>query len=254
MKKILIIEDDGVLGDVLMQKLQTFGFNAELVKDGAQGYARMKEWMPDLVLLDIFLPTLNGIEILNQKRTDAGLAAIPVIVLSNSLHPTEGTEIEKLGASAFMLKSNITTEVVMEIIQKTLSNASLDPKALEGKKVLLVEDDNFLGSILLSRLVSRNANVTLAKTGEEALEYLKKQVPHIVLLDILLPGINGFEVLESIRKTPETKNLPVIVISNFNQPKDQEKATELGAGLLVKALVNPDVIVDHVAKKLEEKE
>jgi CheY-like chemotaxis protein len=250
MKKILIIEDDAVLGDVLLQKLQMSGYDAELIRDGARGYERMKEWMPDLVLLDIFLPAMNGLEVLNKKKNDSAIMHIPVIVLSNSLQPSKGPEIEKLGAVNFMVKSDITTEQVMDTIKSALKDTPSTQHKIAGKKVLLVEDDNFLGSILLSRLTSLQAVVTYAKSGEKALEELKKQTPDVILLDILLPGINGFEVLESVRKNPATKDLTVIVISNFNQVKDQERAQAMGASFLVKALVNPDLIVEHVEKTL----
>lgn len=250
MKKILLIEDDEVLADILAKKLIAAGYEAELIKDGAQGYERILSWKPDLILLDVFLPTLNGIEILNKKREDKSISDIPVLVLSNSLHPTRGTELEKIGATAFMVKSDIQPEKVISIIKKTLGEDIASTNSLSGKRILLVEDDSFLGSILLSRLLDKEGVVTLTKTGEEALEYLKRQAPDVVLLDILLPGMNGFEVLESIRSNPATKDLPVIVISNFNQPKDQERAQQLGAGLLVKALVDPDIIADTIEKML----
>jgi len=132
-----------------------------------------------------------------------------------------------------------------------------NPVPLKGiiseKKVLLVEDDAFLGSILEARMKSKGASVIFAKTGESALEELNKGMPDIILLDILLPGINGFEVLQWIRGTDEGRGVPVIVLSNFSQMSDRQKAIELGAEYLVKALVTPDSVVDHLEKLLTAK-
>ncbi len=262
MKKILIIEDEAVLGDVLLQKLQVSGYQAELIREGEKGFAKISEWMPDLILLDIFLPHLNGIEILKKKAADIKISGIPTIVLTNSYHPINGTEIEKFGVIDFLVKSNTTPEKIIERIKKVFENtpvttikASVDSteNVLSGKNILLVEDDGFLGSIMHSRLTNIKALVTVAKSGEEALEELKKQKFDAALLDILLPGITGFDVLQSIRDNPETKDMPATVISNFNQVKDKEKAESMGAAFLVKALVNPDDIVEHVGKMLSGK-
>lgn len=256
MKKVLIVEDDAVLGDVLLQKLQGAGFESKLCQDGAEGWRQIGEWSPDLVVLDLFLPLLNGFDILEQKTKDPRITGIPVVVLTNSLHPASETQIERLGAVDFMVKSDVTTEAILERIKKTLNASSTSATAssqnsLSGKKILLVEDDSFLASILMSRLGHKKVLASYAKSGEEALLELKRQIPDAVLLDILLPGINGFEVLQSIRNNPETKSLPVIVISNFSQAQDIEKVKALGAGYLVKALADPDQILGEVEKLLK---
>lgn len=132
----------------------------------------------------------------------------------------------------------------MNEIQTNSNNADI----LAGKKILLVEDDTFLASILRSRLTSRNVQLTVAKNGEEAIATLAGSSFDGVLLDVLLPGMSGFEVLQIIRNTPEIKDVPVTVISNYNQVKDREKAESMNAAFLVKALVNPDDILAQVEK------
>ncbi|MEI8062130.1 MAG: response regulator [bacterium] len=262
MKKILIIEDDELLGDLLLQKLKSSGYECVLMREGSKGYAKISEWMPDMIVLDLFLPILNGFDILAQKRMDAKIATIPVIVLTNSLRPTSATAIEKLGASDFLVKSDVTQEEIVERIRKIFEKtsetdmggaASKGHDVLVGKKILVVEDDKFLGSILVSRLMSRKVKVVYATSGEAALEELKKDTPEAVLLDIMLPGIDGFEVLKQIRENPATKALPVMILSNISQVKDKEKAESMGAGFLVKALVNPDDIVAQTEEILRSK-
>ena len=259
MKKILIIEDEAVLGDILLQKISASGFTAELIREGVSGFDRIVEWMPDLVLMDIVLPHISGLEILKQKAGDFRIAGIPTIILTNSFHPVTGTEIEKLGVIDFLIKSDVNPEQIVDRIKKVFENRPIDEAVntpttsediLSGKNILLVEDDDFLGSIMLSRLSARKAHTVVAKNGEEAVVELLHQKFDAALLDILLPGMSGFDVLESIRSKDETKDLPVTVISNFNQQKDKEKAISMGAGFFVKALVNPDDIVEQVEKML----
>lgn len=267
MKKILIIEDDVALGDVLMQKLETAGYQIELVRDGAKGYKKICELVPDLILLDIFLPIVNGIEVLHEKKNNPAIADIPVLALSNSMDPVNVTDIKKMGVVDFMVKSDITTQNIIEKIHSILgesttssepnsSSASVDKvkthnfDTLAGKRILLVEDDTFLGSILSNRLRESKVEVTYTTSGEDALIEFKKSRPDIVLLDVLLPGINGFEVLAVIRKDPETMFMPVVILSNFSQAEDQNKAISLGADFLVKALVNPDNILEKIVEML----
>ena len=88
-KKVLIIEDDVFLGDVLKQKLLSEGYEVSLARDGAEGYKAIKEFKPDLILLDIMMPKKNGIEVLEAMSQDSGLKDIPVIIISNSGQPVE---------------------------------------------------------------------------------------------------------------------------------------------------------------------
>lgn len=122
---------------------------------------------------------------------------------------------------------------------------------LENKKIFIVEDDVFLGRLLLKKIGSVDLDVQLFPTGEDAVEALKTQVPAILLLDLLLPRMSGFEVLKWIREQETTKNLKVIVISNTDQATDRDRVKMLGAELVSKAMVTPDTILDYVAQMIE---
>ena len=118
---------------------------------------------------------------------------------------------------------------------------------LSGKKILWVEDDSFLRDIIASKLAPQKCILMSASGGEQALELLKKGMPDILILDILLPGMSGFELLAKVREMPNGKDLPVIFLSNYNQQSDIAKATELGAKkFLVKATADLDEIVDQI--------
>jgi DNA-binding response OmpR family regulator len=120
------------------------------------------------------------------------------------------------------------------------------------KKILLVEDDKFLRELMSKKLLSLDFEVSTASDGEEGLEKIKAEKPEVVLLDLILPGINGFEVLEKAKKDPETANIPVIILSNLGQSEDIERGLKLGAkDFLVKAHFTPQEIVNKLKSILE---
>jgi CheY-like chemotaxis protein len=120
----------------------------------------------------------------------------------------------------------------------------------DGKRILLVEDDNFLSELLSKKLMENAAKVTRAANGEEAIDIVKANPKFdLVLLDLMLPKIGGFEVLEAINADAKTKGTPVIILSNLGQKNDVEKGVSLGAKkFLVKAILYLDEIVDAASE------
>ncbi len=117
----------------------------------------------------------------------------------------------------------------------------------ENKKILIVEDDEFLRSLTVKRLESDGYAVSVAVDGESAVAAVSDEKPDLILLDLLLPGLNGFQVLEKIKGVDELKNIPVIVFSNLGQKEDIEKAKELGADdFLIKANFTLDDVIEKV--------
>ena len=119
-------------------------------------------------------------------------------------------------------------------------------------KVLLVEDDQFLSSLLKNRFQKEGFEVFLARDGEEALAFLKKDIPHLILLDIILPKKSGFEVMEEMRSNPQLQEAPIIILSNLGQAEDITKGQQLGAiEYFVKAKTSIDELVEKVKEFLK---
>lgn len=115
------------------------------------------------------------------------------------------------------------------------------------KKILLVEDDNFIIDIYITKLKEVGFSVQSAVNGEDALAKIKQGRPDLVLLDIVLPQVTGFEFLQEIKSMPELKNVPVIVLSNLGQKKEVEKGLSLGAAkYLIKAHYTPTEVVEEI--------
>jgi len=120
------------------------------------------------------------------------------------------------------------------------------------QNILLVEDDPFLIDIYSHKFKKEGLGVEVIQDGEKVLESLNKKMPDILLLDIVLPGIEGWEVLRKIREESKFKNLKIIILSNLGQKEEVEKGLKLGADkYLIKAHYTPSEVVDEVKKVLE---
>lgn len=259
-KRILIIEDDVFLGDVLMRKLNNEGYETYLARDGKEGMGKLRQLKPDLLLLDIVLPSMNGYEILEEKVKDKDVEPIPVIIISNSGQPVEINRVLALGVKDYLIKAQFSPEEVLVKVHAQLEGESVSHvakgtvsahTALSGKKIMWVEDDKFLSDLISRKLSSVDCVMLHSTNGEDALALLEKETPDIILLDILLPGMNGFEVLEKLKANQKTRNVPVILLSNLGQQGDIEKAEKLGAKkFLIKATVTLDEILAEIKKAL----
>jgi DNA-binding response OmpR family regulator len=119
----------------------------------------------------------------------------------------------------------------------------------QGKNVLWIEDDQFLGSMIEKKFHLTGCNLNHVKDGEEALKVLKSDpIPDLVIIDLVLPGVDGFEIIKTLRGDPRTKNVPAAILSNLSDEKDVVKAKEYGADLyLVKASLTLDEIMEKIA-------
>lgn len=121
----------------------------------------------------------------------------------------------------------------------------------EGKKILIIEDESFLSSILKGRLEREGFVTAQAMDGEEGLRMVKENKPDIILLDLIMPKVSGFEFMETVRIDPELSKIPVVVASNLGQESDIQKAKELGViDYYVKATTSVDDIIKMVKRAL----
>ena len=304
-KKVLVVEDDVVLRDVLVEKLKKTGYETIAAADGEEAMAIVRESKPDLMLLDILMPRKGGMEVMEDLNADPNLRTIPVIIISNSGQPVEIERARHLGAKDFLIKAVFDPKEVMDkvadvllevekeaqqkagvvtegnvaqddlnaVLKETESQATpqpasevvnneggsglIEPSAdipenTKGKgSVLIVEDDKFLRELFVRKLFSEGFQVDSAIDSDEAFEILSKGKPDIIFLDLILPGMDGFEILTRIKKDDRLKNIPVMVISNLGQKEDIDRAMRLGAtDFLVKANFTLDEIISRVQQIL----
>lgn len=120
------------------------------------------------------------------------------------------------------------------------------------RKILIIEDDKFLRELIGKKLIAENFDILEAIDGENGLKTLQEQKPDLVLLDLILPGIDGFEVLSRIKADDNLASMPVIILSNLGQKEDIDRGLKLGAvDYLVKAHFTPNEIVQKIKDALK---
>lgn len=119
------------------------------------------------------------------------------------------------------------------------------------KKILIIEDEEVLLGLIRRKLNQEGYQVDIAKDGQEGLEKMKESKPDLILLDIIMPKMGGFEIMEKVSKDEKLKNIPIIIISNSGQPVELERAKKLGVkDWLIKTDFDPQEVVDKVKKQL----
>lgn len=258
-KTILIAEDDDTLRGILVEKLTQSGFIVIPAENGQIAIDTLRARPVDLVLLDIIMPKKNGMEVLEEMHGDANLKKIPVVVISNSGQPVEMDRAKELGAKDFLVKAVFDPREVLDKIAQFLgplpAPSSTEPSvsktgapASSGDKlVLVVEDDKFLRELLIEKLISSGINVLGAQDGKTAFKTLETARPALIVLDLILPDMNGFEILAGIRSNRAVDKTPVLILSNLDQKEDLDRAHKLGvSGFMIKANFSLGEIVTKI--------
>jgi CheY-like chemotaxis protein len=120
MKKILLVEDEEIMINLLQKKLKQEGYEVSVAKDGEEGLKLMKEFSPDLVLLDIIMPKMGGFEVMEEMNKDSKLQKIPVVVISNSGQPVELDRAQRLGARDWLIKTEFDPQEVIDKVVKQI--------------------------------------------------------------------------------------------------------------------------------------
>jgi len=256
-KVLIIIEEDLFLGKVINERIKKEGHETLYINNGGVALEQMKSFKPDLVILDMQLLSVSSLKILQEKKGESEIAGIPVIVISPSGDAEEIRNVLDLDVRDYIVKSQFSADDLITKIKSILTlsaRKTREDSLLINKKIMWVEDDQFLSDLIARKLTQYKCKLLFSKTGEDALTVLKTERPDLILLDLLLPGISGFEVLETVKKDPNLKNIPIIILSNFTQNNEIERTKALGADrFLTKATVVLDDIIREIQSVLIKK-
>lgn len=249
-EKVLIIEGEGSFGERLSQALRDEGYQVILVKEGTEAMKSIYDNIPSLILLDIMTPGADAYDILAKKQTEPLLAKIPAFLLSTDGTPINMNRVPEGAVKEFLISLHADPgEIVGKVnahFKRGLAPSASTGAPGTGKKLLWVEDDKLIGTILSKKLVSSGFDLVHAKNGEEALASMRERQPDGVVLDLLLPGRSGFDILKDMNDEPSLKKIPVMILSNLSKQSDIERAKAMGARkFLVKAAVSLDQIVEE---------
>jgi len=215
-RQILVVDDDPVARDYAQTVLEQNGYIVALAENGLTALRLLKESPPDLMLLDLMMPDISGFEVLDEMRKDLLCQDLPVIVLTAKDLSLEERSSLNNSAQNVLTKSSLSIELLIQEVVSALEQVETrGPKQpAAGKPLILVVEDNEIAALQVQSALQENGYaVTVAANGEEALASVKRVVPDGLVLDLMMPGIDGFQVLESIRSTPWTELLPVVVLT-----------------------------------------
>jgi PAS domain S-box-containing protein len=224
-KRILVIDDDPDAVYILQENLNQHEFEITGRLNGHDGLRAAHEQHPDAILLDIVMPGTDGWQVLHDLKADPTISNIPVILLTIVDNKALGFQ---LGAAAYLLKPLDAVEV-----RDTL-NQVIGPNIRWTKHVLVVDDDPNVIDMLRQSLPESDFSLESALDGEAGLQAIEIKRPDIVLLDLIMPKIDGFEVVERLREDPKTHDLPIIVISAKELTADESARLRKTVSLVMK--------------------
>lgn len=203
MATILVIDDERLLCDLLQEMLRRHGHEVFTAYSGREGIALHKERRPNFTLLDLHLPDMNGIEVLTRIRESDPQAA--VMILTGAASDKLEREARELGVTDFLVKG-LSPEVLIGVVTRALHQplpaegaAGAAPGTHSGASILIVDDERQICEMLTKFLTSRGFRVQSAQDGPTALVLVEQERPHLIVLDIYMPGMNGVEVLRKLR-------------------------------------------------------
>ena len=263
-KTILIIESNIAFSERLSIALTKEGYRTILVKNGSQGFASILSNKCDLIILDIVLSGTDGYEILQKKEANPEVASIPVFLLSIQGIPINMRLIPQGSVAEFSASAHPDLADIISRVNRyfgfTHNSKSPAPEAStqpvveksSKKKILWVEDDKLIGTILGKKITASGFDLIHATNGSDAIKASKDVVPDAIILDLMLPGMNGFEILQKFRLDKRLSKVPVMILSNLSKPSDIEKAKMLGVKkFFVKAALSLDQIIIEITQLLE---
>jgi signal transduction histidine kinase/DNA-binding response OmpR family regulator len=210
---VVVVEDDRKSFDLLRAHLEAAGVRVVGARDGEEGLDTVRRLSPVGVILDILLPGIDGWEVLAQLKADPRTAPIPVIVVSMLDERGHGFA---LGAAEYLVKP-----VGKEQLLAAVYRAAAMPE--RKHTVVAIDDDPLAIELVRASLEPEGWTVLGAPTGQEGLALIRERQPSAVLLDLLMPGMDGFAVVEALRADPDTKSVPVVILTSRSMTRQEKE-------------------------------
>jgi CheY-like chemotaxis protein len=235
---VLVIDDDATARELIADQLKGEGFSVVTAAGGLEGLKAAKELRPIAITLDVMMPDLDGWSVLAALRQDAELAEIPVIMVTIVDEHRRGVA---LGAAGYLTKP-IDRERLHRLVGRYRS-------PVRPTRILVVEDDQIQRERARGWLAGQQWIVQEAADGREALARLREDKPDLILLDLMMPEMDGFAVVAALQKEPGWRDIPVIVITSLDlDAGDRERLNSGVQSVLVKDTFRPTELVDRIRR------
>ncbi len=239
---VLVIDDDPAVRDFMTHFLASEGVQALSAADGEEGIRLAEQFLPRVIFLDLLMPRMDGWTVLNRLKAKPRLASIPVILLT-LMNESEMGYI--LGASEYLAKP-----IERDRLASLLRKYRIPDLA---SQVLVIEDDAATRQVVRRTLIKQGWTVAEAENGRVGLERLAHHQPQLILLDLMMPEMDGFEFLGELRKHEEWRKIPVVILTSKDiTPEDALRLTSNVEKILQKSAYTREALLREVKKIVAE--
>ena len=254
MAKILLVEDDPFIAEIYQKKLESSGFETVNATSGKAVLKYVQEQKFDLILLDLVLPEMSGIEVLRELRHNKEYdQALKVVVFSNLSSAEDREQVLKLGANGFISKTEFSPSEVVGEIERFLrqfneqdKNSANDARP-EGerarleKKILLIEDEPVFVEMFTKRLQSEGYEVVTKQDGVQGLEAALSEVFDLIITDVMMLNMDGREFIKKLRDEEQGKDVPIFLLSASISMEDESVKVLKDAGIVTQAFLKTEI-------------
>ncbi len=244
--KILVVDDDFNIIDFFKSVLEEQGYEVQTADNGLRAVEKARVYMPDVILLDIIMPEMDGYEVTEELKGDPKTSSIPIILVTGMDGLEDKIRGLESGADDFLTKPFNFDELVARVRSLIrLKRLQEELAALHDKcggvlrteagrrepksNILIVEDDERISRLMTNVLNTGGHQTICLGDGGTANQYLCSNVPDLIILDLMLPVMGGMELLKNIRENPATREIPVIVVTALDDFKTKIKGLYIGA-------------------------
>jgi len=237
---VLVIDDDPSACELMVRSLSKEGFHVLTANEGVDGLRVAREARPHVITLDVLMPGMDGWSVLRELKADPRLASIPVIMITMADDRSTGYA---LGASEYLTKP----------IDREKLSASVQRYRHGSQIVLVVEDDDDTREMMVRTLANDGWTVREAENGRVALDRVREGVPELILLDLMMPEMDGFEFISHLRQNEAWQTIPVVVLTAKDiTPEEHRRLQGNVRKVFLKASFSREELVDEIRAAIEQ--
>jgi len=253
-KKILIVDDNPDLISILQVQLENKGYDTVQAANGRQAVDIATTQLPDLIVMDIMMPQMNGLQAARLIRKNPKTRSIPMLASTAKMSHADTKECLESGFNDHIAKPFTSTQLVSRIEKLLKQNSdSLSTLFPMKKKILIVDDNEDLHKFVQMSL--RDSYETLsAKNGEEAVGLAMMEVPDLILMDLMMYEMNGLEAIRLIRQIPKTHSIPVIAITAGISDTIEDECFRIGCDDYLAKPFTYEQLISRIEKLLKSSE
>ena len=247
---ILVVDDDPDILSSIVTVLESQPYRLRTARDGKQCLEIIEEEIPDLLLLDLLMPKMDGFGVVRELRASSRYAGLSIIILT--------TVVEDASRRRYELETGTAMDV-QDYIEKPITPAELIRRVeavLAQPYILVVDDDPDILSGITNVLESLPCRLYTASNGQQCVDLIRRKIPDLLILDLLMPGMDGFAVIRELRSDPAYRDLPILVLTAVLEDASRRRyELETGVGMDVQGFlqkpVAPNELLRVVSKTLK---